>query len=351
MKSDYAEDPKHMADNPPIIRQPSVTTKVTDNGNRTAVEQWLLLTILPALVLSALYLAIRSQMTAAGWYDLFTLIGVAASAYALLRYSRWQRVDLDPAKTRRPDAARFGLNLIINSWPVVLAVLWQVLVVENIAYLLDERWPIVVVFITLACAIFATVFIVFRLVRELRDPLAGNSIEIGVRERELKHELKIAKLEADKNRGRAEYAQQLEEELARTKDELARAQRSSRVIYSNHGSARGNSQHVIDDNELLNVFVYRAFSGEQHKRDEWCRILDPGAKTLTVGRQRYDSFRAILANAGLWDMKTGPTKPIDIACEALSIPLPKPGQPWAGGRAGETPTNLATQPDFDESEE
>ena len=336
-----------MADNPPIIRQPSVTTKVTDNGNRTAVEQWVLLTTLPSIVLCLLYLAIRSQMNAAAWYDLFTVSGICAAAYALFRFGRWHKVDIDTAKTRRPDAARLGLNIVINSWPIVAAVCWQILIVENISYTLADNWPIVLAFITLGCAIFATVFIVIRLIRELRDPLAGNSIEIGVRERELKHELKLAKLEADKNRTRAEYAQQLEEQIAVLQDELARAKRSSRVIYANHGSARGNGQHVIDDNELFNTFVHRAFSGEQHKRDEWCRILDPGAKTLTVGRQRYDAFRAILTNAGLWDMKDGPTKPLAEACEALSIPLPTPGSLRAGGRAGETPGNSAAQPESD----
>ena len=340
-----------MADSIPVIREPSVKTVVKDNGNRTAVEQWMLLTIIPSAVLCLLYLAIRSQMTTSAWYDLFTITGICGAIYGLLRFSRWHPVELDPDKTRRPDAARVGLNLIINSWPIVLALIWQIIVVENISYTLSDNWPIVLAFITLGCAIFATAFIVLRLIRELKDPLAGNSIEIGVRERELKHELKLAKLEADKNRGRAEYAQELEEELARVKDELARAKRSSRVIYANHGSARGNSNHVIDDNERLNDFVYRAFSGEQHKRDEWCRLLDPGAKTLTVGRQRYDSFRAILSNAGLWDMKQGPVKTLEEACEALSIPLPQRRAGWAGGWAGESQAISDAQPADEEAGE
>lgn len=333
-----------MADSIPVIREPSVKTVVKDNGNRTAVEQWMLLTIIPSLVLCLIYLAIRSQMTAASWYDLFTVAGICAGIFGLLRFSRWYNVEMDENKTRRPDAARLGLNIIINSWPFVAVLFWQAVVVENISYTLADNWPIVLAFITLGCALFATAFIVLRLIRELRDPLSGNSIEIGVRERELKHELKLAKLEADKNRGRAEYAQELEEELARVKDELARAKRSSRVIYANHGSARGNSNHIIDDNELLNDFVQRAFSGEQHKRDEWCRILDPGAKTLTVGRQRYDSFRAILSNAGLWDMKQGPVKTLAEACEALSIPLPQSRAGRAGGWAGESQAILDAQP-------
>lgn len=335
----------------PLIREPSVKTVVKDNGNKTAIEQWLLLTIVPAIVISGLYLVIRSQMTAAAWYDLFTVIGICAAVYALLRFGRWHKVDLDPAKTRRPDAARLGLNIAANAWPFIAVLIWQAVFVEPLAYTLADNWPIMLVFIALLCAAFSTVFFVLRMIRELRDPLAGNSIEIGVRERELKHELKIAKLEADKNRARAEYAQQLEEQIAVLQDELARAKRSSRVIYANHGSARGNSSHLIDDNELLNDFVYRAFSGEQHKRDDWCRLLDPGAKTLTLGRQRYDSYRAILSNAGLWDMKTGPIKSLAEACEALSIPLPRSGGVRAGGRAGETPANFGAQPADDEGEE
>lgn len=337
-----------MADNTPWIREPSVKTVVKDNGNRTALEQWALLTLIPSLVLIGLYLAVRSQMTVDTWHTLFTLIGMAAAIGALVRWGRWHNVELDPAKTRRPDAARVGLNLIANSWPIGLLIAWQVMVVEPLARTLAEGWQIVILFIFCACAVFATVFFGKRLIRELRDPLAGNSIEIGVRERELEHELKLEQLKAIKAQGDAQYAQQLDDQVRQLQVELAKARRSSRVIFANHGTARGDSSLVIDDNERMNEFVVRAFGGEDHTRDEWCAILDPGAKTSTVGRQRYDSYRVILANAGLWnqDIRKGPIKSLEEACEALSIPLPRSKNAPAGGRAGGG-SALATAPDWE----
>lgn len=338
-----------MADNnAPWIREPSVKTIVKDNGNRTALEQWALLTLIPALVLGGLYLVIRSQMTADSWYTLFTIIGVAAALIALVRFGKWHRVELDPDKTRRPEAAVLGLNLVANAWPFVLALFWQAAIVEPLCWTMANEWPTVLVFIVCGCAIVASAFFGRRMIRELLDPLAGNSIEIGVRKLELRHEEKTAKLAAQKSRAQAEYAQQLEDELARTRADLERAKRGSRVIYANHGTARGNSNLMIDDNEMLNRFVVAAFGGERRTRDEWAKFLiaDPSTETSTTGRQRYDTFRAVLEQAGLWNMKSGPIKTLEQACESLRIPLPQAKTMSAGGRAG-AGSALAVPPDWE----
>lgn len=336
-----------MADTP-WIREPSVKTVVKDNGNRTALEQWALLTAIPALVLSGLYLAVRSQMTVDAWWTLLTVVGVAGALIALVRFGRWHTVDLDPAKTRRPEAAQFGLNLVANSWPFVLVLLWQAAVVDQLALTLADNWPVVMVFIWCACAIVSSVFFGRRMIRELLDPLAGNSIEIGVRERELRHELRMKTLEAKRAQASVEYAQQLEAKVAELEQQLNKAKRGSRIIFSNHGSARGNSNLVIDDNEMLNRFVVAAFGGERRTRDEWAKFLiaDPATETSTTGRQRYDTFRAVLEQAGLWNMKSGPMKTLEQACEALRIPLPQRKNAPAGGRAG-VQSALATAPDWE----
>jgi hypothetical protein len=346
MKSKYSEE-EYMNETAPWIREPSVKTIVRDNGNRTALEQWLLLMIVPALVGSGLYLTVRSQMTAEAWYTVFTVIGVVIGLGLLWRFGRWHDVQFDPAKTRRPDTARLGLNLIANSWPMILIIVWQSMIVTPLTATVADRWWIVILFIVCACAVMASMCFGLRMVRELRDPLAGNSIEIGVRERELAHEERMVKLAAKNNRASAEYAAQLEDRLAQTEAELAKARRGARVIFANHGAARGDSNLIIDDNELLNRFVLEAFSGAQRTRDEWSQflIVDPTTETSTTGRQRYDAYRTMLSNAGLWNMKSGPIKTLEEACAALSVPLPQAKNSPAGGRAG-VESALATPPDW-----
>jgi len=347
MKSNYSED-RTMADTP-WIREPSVKTVVKDNGNRTALEQFALLTLVPAAVFSGLYLAVRSQMTVDAWWTLLTIAGVAVALVALVRFGRYHKVELDPAKTRRPAAAQFGFNLIVNSWPFLLTILWQAAVVDQFSLTLANNWPVVIAFITCTCAIISSIFFGRRMIRELLDPLAGNSIEIGVRERELRHELKMKTLEAKRAQASVEYARQLEGQVADLTQQLDKAKRGSRVIYSNHGSARGDSSHHIDNNELFNQFVIAAFEpGTKKTRDEWSRFLiaDPGTETTTNGRQRYDEYRLILEQAGLWNLKSGPIKTLEQACTALRIPLPHHKNASAGGRAG-VESALATPPDFE----
>lgn len=337
-----------MADTP-WIREPSVKTVVKDNGNRTALEQFALLTLVPSAVFSGLYLAVRSQMTVDAWWTLLTIAGVALAVVALVRFGRYHKVDLDPAKTRRPGAAQFGLNLIVNSWPFLLTILWQSAVVDQFSLTLANNWPVVIAFITCTCAIISSIFFGRRMIRELLDPLAGNSIEIGVRERELRHELKIKTLEAKRAQASVEYAQQLEARVADLAQQLDTAKRGSRVIYSNHGSARGNSSHAIDNNAVLNAFVLEAFKpGMKKTRDEWVRflIVDPQTENYTTGRDRYEAYRQILTNAGLWNMKTGPVKTLEEACAALSIPLPQSKSAPVGGWVG-VESALATPPDFE----
>jgi len=332
----------------PFIKEPSVKTIVKDNGNRTALEQWALLTVIPAMVLSGLYLAVRSQMTADAWWMLFTMLGVIAAGVALWRFGRWHQL-VDKNGLRRPREAEIGLNLIVNSWPGLLAIIWQVLVVDVLSVTLSDNWPIVLLFIVCACAIVSTLFFGKRMMRELTDPLAGNSIEIGVRERELRHEERLKELEAKRAQASIEYAQKLEAKVADLAQQLDKAKRGSRVIFSNHGTARGDSTLHIDDNEALNRFVVAAFGGQKRTRDEWAKflIVDPLTETVTDGRNRYNEFRKVLVQAGLWNMQSGPIKSLEAACRALSIPLPHSVTASAGGRAG-VGSALAVPPDFDD---
>ncbi len=341
-----------MGDTPsgyPVMREPSVKTVIKDNGNRTAIEQWALLTFVPAMVLTALYFAVKSEMTHDTWYTLFTIAGLTGTiaAYVLLirlKVVRW--FNLPTEGSRNPDAALWAGNVIFNAWPLAVSIFYQAVIVPALAAGMDVHVTTVVLILFVACAIFSTLFFSRRMIKELLDPLYGNSIEIGVRERELRHDLKMAKLEAEKNRAKIEYAQELETKLVDTQNELAKAKRGSRIIYANHGSARGDGSYVIDDNELFNRFVYASFSGESRTRDEWSRwlIADPLHETVTQGRARYDAYRAVLNNAGLWNMKSGPVADLGAACAALRIPLP--GQA-AGGRAGVEPDSAE---DLDENE-
>lgn len=333
----------------PVVKQPSVQTVIRDNGNRTAVEQWALLTFVPAMVLTALYFAVKSEMTHDTWYTLFTVIGLAGTIATYVLLIRWKVVrwfNLPTEGSRNPDATLWAGNVIINAWPLAVLIFYQALFAPWLAAAMDVHVTTVVLIIFVACAMFSTLFFSRRMIKEMLDPLYGNSIEIGVRERELRHELKMAQLEIEKHRATLEYARQVEAELAETKDALAKARRGSRVIYSNHGSARGDGLHTIDDNELLNQFVYAAFSGESRTRDAWSKwlITDPLHETVTQGRARYDAYRIILNNAGLWNMKSGPVVDLAAACAALRIPLP--GQA-AGGRAGVGPDSAE---DSDENE-
>lgn len=124
-----------MADTP-WIREPSVKTTVRGNGNLTAMEQFGLLTLVPAAVLVGAYFLIRSSMTLAGFWDALTLMGVVLTIglYAVLirlRIVRWFNVPVDDM--RRPRTAQFVGNVLFNGWPLLVLVLYQSVVVDPLS--------------------------------------------------------------------------------------------------------------------------------------------------------------------------------------------------------------------------
>lgn len=90
--------------------------------------------------------------------------------------------------------------------------------------------------------------------------------------------------------------------------------------------------------EWFDFFVTEAWRNPTRTRNEWQTLLhDPATETVTVGRNRYNEYRKILASLGWWNLEANrPLHSLDEVIEACGVkPTSKPptGPKITGGRA------------------
>jgi hypothetical protein len=138
----------------------------------------------------------------------------------------------------------------------------------------------------------------------------------------------------------------LTSENARLNERLKLESNKTRVVYQKieqNGSPRviDYSKDIIDREDIFDWFINEAWTAE-HTRDEWVELLhDPKTERPALGRKRFDDYRRILAQVGLWNMDANkPLGDLDHALEVTSAtPPPHPAEDAGGGRAGESSTN------------
>lgn len=326
-------------------RIPSVTTHWRGSGTIAALVQAVVISGTIGLILSGMYLGIRTQITYWEWHGLFTWIGLIPAALITLRFWRSPSAET-PAWWNRPDRVwLYGPTIwLSNLWPFLLY-LWWTKLVNVLAAKFDAEPQVAIGAAFMIGAFIGGGLLVFRLGSELIEPLKGNAIEGWVKDKEIAFQKWQIERNNDAETLRGQV-QALQADNTKLRDQLALASKRSRVIYKvvePNGQERITeySDDAIELEDVFDQFVRGAWAHPTRTRDEWVELLyDHKTERPADGRRRYDDYRRILAgpNVGAWNMSTN--QPIGSLADVLRIvsgePPTPPASAPAGGGAGES---------------
>lgn len=247
---------------------PSVRTLWRGTGTAAAVTQAMVVFAALMVTLGTAYLALSEKIAEAdlAWLLRALGIGVAALATAYL----W-RNPRRPRWVQRNEFIYPALMGVLNLWPVLLAAVWARSGASQLAHtLVADRVTSLMAVAVMSLAISAGV-LVFRMVSELINPLAGNAIELVTEKWRIEFEKwKIAR---DGARIDPELAARYDAALAEIQrlrkviDDL-KSNPQVRFVASNHGSARGSGSDVFEQG-MLRKFLIGAWGDRGWQRRRW----------------------------------------------------------------------------------
>lgn len=311
---------------------PSVQTYWRGSGTVAALTQAFVICVAVGVLLSLTYLAISSQIGYWDWHVIFTWAGLLPCLALTWRFWRNPR-EPAPEFWSRPDRIwLYGPVIWLgNFWPLLIYLFWTKAV--NVLAAKFSTEPAVAVGASfLIGAFIGGALLIFRLGSELIEPLRGNAIEPMVKRMELDFERWKTQRGVDVDALRAQN-QALQAEINRLSNQLKIEASRTRVVYkSNNERVTEYSDDYIDNEDLFDQFVRAVWGGEDLNRDQWVeKLYDPKTERPAEGRKRYDGYRQVLANAGLWNWDANRhLGTLEQALEAVSDYNNNPPTPPAG---------------------